>query len=204
MSLGLQIPHHLLLSLRRGGFFPHQSPQLDFCAVEWGCSRLRSNGREEDPEPGRCRRTDGKKWRCSRVACPDSKYCERHLHRGKNRLRKHMESSVLHTNTPASSPSSPLSLLPPENQRKRLAQEDLRNDNGGEQASSSATSGLSFQHCFVMGKDLSLERSSESDNPISLHCFFDDRPKDERREEELPGSASTNPASSFSLFDLNV
>lgn len=48
----------------------------------------------EDPEPGRCRRTDGKKWRCSKEAYPDSKYCERHMHRGKNRSRKPVEMSL--------------------------------------------------------------------------------------------------------------
>lgn len=49
-------------------------------------------GKKIDPEPGRCRRTDGKKWRCSKDAYPDSKYCERHMHRGRNRSRKHVES----------------------------------------------------------------------------------------------------------------
>ncbi|KZV45250.1 growth-regulating factor 4-like [Dorcoceras hygrometricum] len=49
-------------------------------------------GKKFDPEPGRCRRTDGKKWRCSKDAHPDSKYCERHMHRGRNRSRKHVES----------------------------------------------------------------------------------------------------------------
>lgn len=46
-----------------------------------------------DPEPGRCRRTDGKKWRCSKEAVPDHKYCERHLHRGRPRSRKLVEAS---------------------------------------------------------------------------------------------------------------
>ena len=36
-----------------------------------------------DPELGRCRRTDGKKWRCSKDVVPDQKYCERHMHRGR-------------------------------------------------------------------------------------------------------------------------
>jgi hypothetical protein len=45
-----------------------------------------------DPEPWRCRRTDGKKWRCSKEAHPDSKYCDRHMHRGRNRSRKPVES----------------------------------------------------------------------------------------------------------------
>ncbi|CAL9775832.1 unnamed protein product [Musa acuminata subsp. burmannicoides] len=44
-----------------------------------------------DPEPGRCRRTDGKKWRCSREVVVGQKYCERHVHRGRNRSRKHVE-----------------------------------------------------------------------------------------------------------------
>ncbi|MFS7981500.1 putative transcription factor interactor and regulator C3H-WRC/GRF family [Helianthus anomalus] len=35
-------------------------------------------------EPGRCRRTDGKKWRCSRDAMADQKYCKRHMNRGRN------------------------------------------------------------------------------------------------------------------------
>ncbi|XP_010520938.1 PREDICTED: growth-regulating factor 7 [Tarenaya hassleriana] len=46
-----------------------------------------------DSEPGRCRRTDGKKWRCSRDVVPNHKYCERHLHRGRPRSRKHVEPS---------------------------------------------------------------------------------------------------------------
>ena len=44
-----------------------------------------------DPEPGRCKRTDGKKWRCSRDVAPDYKYCERHLHRGCPHSRKPVE-----------------------------------------------------------------------------------------------------------------
>ncbi|KAJ8536950.1 hypothetical protein K7X08_035351 [Anisodus acutangulus] len=44
-----------------------------------------------DLEPGRCKRTDGKKWRCSRDVAPNQKYCERHMHRGRPRSRKHVE-----------------------------------------------------------------------------------------------------------------
>ncbi|CAA0824715.1 Growth-regulating factor 7 [Striga hermonthica] len=42
-------------------------------------------------EPGRCKRTDGKKWRCSRDVAPHQKYCERHLHRSRPRSRKPVE-----------------------------------------------------------------------------------------------------------------
>ncbi|XP_010482774.1 PREDICTED: growth-regulating factor 7-like [Camelina sativa] len=44
-----------------------------------------------DLEPGRCRRTDGKKWRCAKEVVSNHKYCERHLHRGRPRSRKHVE-----------------------------------------------------------------------------------------------------------------
>ncbi|XP_078435675.1 growth-regulating factor 7-like [Wolffia australiana] len=61
------------------------------------CAALRTRhstgwaGFNADPEPGRCRRTDGKKWRCSRDAVVDQKYCERHINRGRHRSRKHVE-----------------------------------------------------------------------------------------------------------------
>lgn len=46
-----------------------------------------------DPEPGRCRRTDGKKWRCHQSVIPNQKYCEKHMHRGRKRSRKLVEAS---------------------------------------------------------------------------------------------------------------
>ncbi|RRT41971.1 hypothetical protein B296_00041072 [Ensete ventricosum] len=74
-------------------------------------------GREgEDTEPGRCRRTDGKKWRCSKEAFPGSKYCEKHMHRGKNRSRKPVEMSLANnlssTTAPPPPPSSSSSNTP--------------------------------------------------------------------------------------------
>lgn len=60
-------------------------------AVGWGSFHLGLSG-SNDPEPGRCRRTDGKKWRCAREAVPDQKYCERHINRGRHRSRKPVES----------------------------------------------------------------------------------------------------------------
>ncbi|KAL5199998.1 hypothetical protein ABZP36_021201 [Zizania latifolia] len=97
MAAGAPVPPDLLLPLRYRGdvdtvpslaFPPHQ-PSLG-----WGCygaAAAQYGRRAEDPEPGRCRRTDGKKWRCSREAHGDSKYCEKHMHRGKNRSRKPVE-----------------------------------------------------------------------------------------------------------------
>ncbi|KAG5006331.1 hypothetical protein JHK82_024292 [Glycine max] len=36
-------------------------------------------GKKINLEPGRCKRTDGKKWRCSRDAHPDFKNCNRYM-----------------------------------------------------------------------------------------------------------------------------
>ncbi|XP_022872637.1 growth-regulating factor 4-like isoform X1 [Olea europaea var. sylvestris] len=83
---GLPVPPDLVIPIRHSlealsaRFFPHPSSGC--------CSYF---GKKFDPEPGRCRRTDGKKWRCSKDAHPDSKYCERHMHRGRNRSRKPVE-----------------------------------------------------------------------------------------------------------------
>ncbi|KAK2998714.1 hypothetical protein RJ639_023623 [Escallonia herrerae] len=52
-----------------------------------------------DPEPGRCRRTDGKKWRCSREVMAGHKYCERHMHRGRHCSRKPVEIATPTTST---------------------------------------------------------------------------------------------------------
>ena len=59
-----------------------------------------------EPEPGRCRRTDGKKWRCSRDVVPGHKYCERHVHRGRGRSRKPVEAAAAATPAAAPAPSA--------------------------------------------------------------------------------------------------
>ncbi|KAK1555221.1 hypothetical protein Q3G72_023591 [Acer saccharum] len=64
--------------------------------VGWGSFHLGFSN-NSDPEPGRCRRTDGKKWRCSRDAVPDQKYCERHMNRGRHRSRKPVEGQSGHS-----------------------------------------------------------------------------------------------------------
>ncbi|XP_041006015.1 growth-regulating factor 6-like isoform X2 [Juglans microcarpa x Juglans regia] len=94
MASGIPIPPDLLFTIKRSCFdsplssklFSHQPLQH----ISWNYLQM-GLGRKIDPEPGRCRRTDGKKWRCSKEAFPDSKYCERHMHRGKNRSRKPVE-----------------------------------------------------------------------------------------------------------------
>ncbi|XP_071737384.1 growth-regulating factor 5-like isoform X2 [Rutidosis leptorrhynchoides] len=85
---GVPVPYDLVVPIRRSlealsaSFFNHPN-SLGYCTYY---------GKKFDPEPGRCRRTDGKKWRCAKDAYPDSKYCERHMNRGRNRSRKPVES----------------------------------------------------------------------------------------------------------------
>ncbi|XVE61528.1 hypothetical protein DITRI_Ditri06bG0047500 [Diplodiscus trichospermus] len=50
-----------------------------------------------DTEPSWCRRTDGKKWRCSRDVVAGQKCCERHVHHGHNRSRKSVEMPTSNT-----------------------------------------------------------------------------------------------------------
>ncbi|XP_042473459.1 growth-regulating factor 6-like [Zingiber officinale] len=107
------IPATLIAPLRRSlGASSWFSPLSagSFGSVGWG-SFYSGNA---DPEPGRCRRTDGKKWRCSRDAVADKKYCERHMNRGRHRSRKHVEGQSGHAAkaTPIATSSQPTFALP--------------------------------------------------------------------------------------------
>ncbi|KAE9596889.1 hypothetical protein Lal_00007583 [Lupinus albus] len=85
LKAGLTVPPPLLVPIQNS---------LQFMMSQQNHPSLRfyGNGKKIDPEPGRCRRTDGKKWRCSKVAHPDSKYCDRHMIRRRCRSRKLVES----------------------------------------------------------------------------------------------------------------
>ncbi|XP_043695754.1 growth-regulating factor 4-like [Telopea speciosissima] len=87
---GLPVPPELVLPIRKS--FESMSARFFHPSSMGYCSFY---GKKVDPEPGRCRRTDGKKWRCSKDAYADSKYCERHMHRGRNRSRKPVETQTI-------------------------------------------------------------------------------------------------------------
>ncbi|XP_062214700.1 growth-regulating factor 6-like [Phragmites australis] len=90
------IPHSLLIPIRRSlASSPYSPAYLGTSTLGWGSFQLGYSG-SADLEPGRCRRTDGKKWRCSRDAVADQKYCERHMNRGRHRSRKHVEGQPGH------------------------------------------------------------------------------------------------------------
>ncbi|KAL8114279.1 growth-regulating factor 9-like [Apium graveolens] len=50
------------------------------------------------PDTGRCRRTDGKLWRCRKDVVPGNKYCEGHMHRGRPRKRVQASEVTLQSN----------------------------------------------------------------------------------------------------------
>ncbi|KAL8168137.1 hypothetical protein V2J09_009636 [Rumex salicifolius] len=99
MVAGASVPPQLLQLVQKSlldstsfhlsntNFSYYPQPSLYQAAGYWSKANM-------DPEPGRCRRTDGKKWRCSRDVVAGHKYCERHVHRGRNRSRKPVESSI--------------------------------------------------------------------------------------------------------------
>ncbi|KAJ8545967.1 hypothetical protein K7X08_018550 [Anisodus acutangulus] len=93
----VSVPHQLLIPLKKS-LNPYAFSGLSTGYASnwgWGTFHLGFAG-NTDPEPGRCRRTDGKKWRCSREAVPDQKYCERHINRGRHCSRKPVEGQKGH------------------------------------------------------------------------------------------------------------
>ncbi|XP_042440112.1 growth-regulating factor 5-like isoform X1 [Zingiber officinale] len=116
---GVPVPLELIVPIRRSfealtGRYYH--PSMSYYSYY---------GKRPDPEPGRCRRTDGKKWRCSKDAYPGSKYCERHMHRGRNRSRKPVESQTV---SPTKNTSSTLtSFSPASNNTSGSGAENFKN-----------------------------------------------------------------------------
>ncbi|KAF4367207.1 hypothetical protein F8388_006515 [Cannabis sativa] len=110
---GIPVPFHLLATISKTLLPPLSTTLLNpypftgFSPQGFYCKNM------VDPEPGRCRRTDGKKWRCSKNVVLDQKYCEQHMHRGRQRSRKLVEvaeigTSLSITKTPEKSVSQSL------------------------------------------------------------------------------------------------
>lgn len=113
ITANVPIPPNLLIPIRKAlqsaGFSGYTGGSLRPNSLGWGSFHLGYSG-SNDPEPGRCRRTDGKKWRCSRDAVADQKYCERHINRGRHRSRKPVEGQPGHSvtgNTTATAATAP-------------------------------------------------------------------------------------------------
>ncbi|GAU26918.1 hypothetical protein TSUD_05880 [Trifolium subterraneum] len=76
ITANVAVPHHLLIPIKKAldsaGLSSYSTALLRPNALGWGGFHL-GYSNNTDPEPGRCRRTDGKKWRCSRDAVVDQK-----------------------------------------------------------------------------------------------------------------------------------
>ncbi|PIA57050.1 hypothetical protein AQUCO_00600049v1 [Aquilegia coerulea] len=98
INANVPVPSNLLIPISKAfnpSAFSAFSGSFRPNTLGWGSFHLGFSG-NNDPEPGRCRRTDGKKWRCSRDAVADQKYCERHMNRGRHRSRKPVEGQTGH------------------------------------------------------------------------------------------------------------
>lgn len=114
INANVAIPSNLLIPIRKAfnpSGFSGFSNSFRHNTWGWGPFHLGFSG-NHDPEPGRCRRTDGKKWRCSRDAVADQKYCERHINRGRHRSRKPVEGQTGHA-APGSATTKVMPLASP-------------------------------------------------------------------------------------------
>ncbi|KAL4592844.1 hypothetical protein LXL04_005850 [Taraxacum kok-saghyz] len=85
MEAGLPVPSNLLLPI-------WNSVLASFAGSGYDRSLYDNYKNSMEAEPGRCKRTDGKKWRCSKEVVMGYKYCDKHLHRGRSsRSRKDVE-----------------------------------------------------------------------------------------------------------------
>ncbi|XP_020270289.1 growth-regulating factor 5-like [Asparagus officinalis] len=176
MASGIPIPSDLLLPIKRSSFLSCPQPTAGWSFLQMGYGFGR---KAEDPEPGRCRRTDGKKWRCSKEAYPDSKYCERHMHRGKNRSRKPVEISINSTSNKNS--ISPYPQLYPQSNSWELRPLGLGEPKQRQEKA---------EHCFVLGADFKNQR------PVKERDFFEG-------ESSSLGSSSSS-SSSYSKTQLSI
>ncbi|XP_004249453.2 growth-regulating factor 3 [Solanum lycopersicum] len=184
--------------------YPHYQQAL-MQSGYWGRAAM-------DPEPGRCRRTDGKKWRCSRDVVVGQKYCERHVHRGRSRSRKPVEIP-----TPANNGSKNNNTVSHHQAFGKMT--GHAHAGGGAPQFSLSGHSPSTNAPFhlnqrpikgppqeVLQKDVSIGDGKSSSGQILRH-FFDDWPRQQLQEGDnaatslsisMPGVGG-NPSSDFSL-----
>ncbi|KAK8587928.1 hypothetical protein V6N13_086888 [Hibiscus sabdariffa] len=90
---GLQVPVSLVIPIWKSVASAHGAVYQQYPSFVGVSPRAIDYRNMVYPEPGRCRRTDGKKWRCSKDVIPYQKYCLQHMHRGCRRSRKPVETS---------------------------------------------------------------------------------------------------------------
>ncbi|KAM5559558.1 growth-regulating factor 3 [Rosa sericea] len=197
MLAGAAVPPELLQPIKRSllhsQFFFHHSLQQYPALLQsgyWGRGAM-------DPEPTRCRRTDGKKWRCSRDVVTGQKYCERHVHRGRNRSRKPVEVPTATATATAGRGGGgrTLDAATTTNAVVTVAS-SLGNGSDGTHF---ALSGSSPSMDLLQLKQREVSGGVQSDNHI-LRPFFDDWPGQLQEPDNGRGNASSmNTATSLSI-----
>ncbi|KAG5404333.1 hypothetical protein IGI04_010452 [Brassica rapa subsp. trilocularis] len=193
MLAGAAVPQELLLPIKKSllhlspSYFLHHLPHYQ---PAWYLGRGAM-----DPEPGRCRRTDGKKWRCSRDVFVGHKYCERHMHRGRNRSRKPVETPIVNATT-TTSMASPATAAPSSTPSSFAF-------GGGEEVGQGGSSSFFFssQSCSEMKQESNNNKrpyeshngfgSNGSDGGHILRHFFDDWPRSEADNSSSPMISAT-------------
>ncbi|XP_010504040.1 PREDICTED: growth-regulating factor 4-like isoform X2 [Camelina sativa] len=173
MLAGASVPQELLLPIKKSLIhqspmhflhhplqhsFPHQQPSW-----YWGRGAM-------DPEPGRCKRTDGKKWRCSRDVVAGHKYCDRHIHRGRNRSRKPVETATTTTTTTTATTAAPSFVLGEE-----LSHGHGHGPNNNHFFSSGSSQHLQLNHQQSCSSEMKQESNNNSNNhkrPYEAHNGF--------------------------------
>ncbi|XP_062018529.1 growth-regulating factor 6-like [Rosa rugosa] len=170
ITANVPIPSNLLIPIKKAldsaGLF---SPGLRSNTLGWGSIHL-GYSNSTDPEPGRCRRTDGKKWRCWRDAVPDQKYCERHINRGRHRSRKPVEGQTgqsvtgTGTATATATPTASKQLMPGGGGTSNLAIANQQLKSLQPAAAASNSSAPTQMSRMFMNKDSVSERMQHSPN----------------------------------------
>ncbi|KAH8961326.1 hypothetical protein BDL97_05G044400 [Sphagnum fallax] len=179
MMAGLNVPQELLnpICSRSTGPAGLMNSMTSSCHnaanLRWGPAIHRSGVQSStDLEPGRCRRTDGKKWRCGRDVVPDQKYCEKHVHRGRQRPRRNAVELGPHA-AAAATGSSPSATSSSSGAAATAVHVSAGTTNVGPIRTSSTTSGggTSGSSCFSLSSCLQQQQHRPSSNLSVKSCF---------------------------------
>ncbi|KDP41582.1 hypothetical protein JCGZ_15989 [Jatropha curcas] len=184
ITANVPIPSNLLIPIRKAldsaGFSSFSGGLLRPNTLSWGTFHLGFSS-NTDPEPGRCRRTDGKKWRCSRDAVADQKYCERHMNRGRHRSRKPVEGQSGHSAAAATTTTAkPMPSVSSTSSSLSASVVGLRGSGGG------SSNSLAITHHQQQLKNLQPDSSSNLSAAAPLSRMFLDQEKVGERLHDSP------------------
>ncbi|KAL3817861.1 hypothetical protein ACJIZ3_003766 [Penstemon smallii] len=188
MMASIPVPPQLLLPISRTTLAPIMSQSNKSSTGGGGGQDLRftsssSSSTSNDPEPWRCKRTDGKKWRCSRdVATPEQKYCERHAHKTRtSRSRKPVEiiPSHHHNNNLYNTPQQPLQIQSTMDNQNRCIEWFIRGGGSNEQQQQQWQ-----QHQVMMNKDQNKNNTNNNNNNNNVSYLYQQPPHEYAEEEE--------------------